>query len=296
MAIEASLLPPLFDARGVAIVATDVRGRVTAVSPLSEELLGFSESELTGSLFHDRVHSRRPDGSPLPADDCPMLAAIGHARSASGEGEVFTRKDGTIVHADWAVAPIVIAGVRTGAIIALSDVERRAENTARLRLDSVGVANVRLALLADASHTLLSAASLRAGLTQMARLLVPVAADWVVLELLDEQSGHIERAALVHRHPGLNDRAAARLGGLPKLRPGMTSSFARVLRGDPAVHLTDFPLCSRPSTSSTARVWSCSISSGRARPSRRPCGPGRGPSEPSPSSAATRSDRTSPRT
>jgi PAS domain S-box-containing protein len=241
IAIEASLLPPLFDARGVAIVATDVRGRVTALSPLAEELLGFSESELTGSLFHDRVHSQRPDGTPVPADQCLIVAAIRDARSAAGEGEVFTRKDGTIVHADWTVAPIVIAAVRTGAIIALSDVERSAESPVRVRLDSVGVANVRLALLADASHTLLSAASLRAGLTQMARLLVPVAADWVVLDLLDEQSGSLERAALVHRHPALNLRAAARLGGLPKLRPGMTSSFARVLRGDPAVHLTDFP-------------------------------------------------------
>jgi PAS domain S-box-containing protein len=241
MAIEASLLPPLFDARGVAIVATDVRGRVTALSPLAEELLGFSESELTDSPFHDRVHSRRPDGTPLPAEQCPMIAAIRDARSAAGEGEVFTRKDGTIIHADWAVAPIVIAAVRTGAIIALSDVERRAESPERARLDSVGVANVRLALLADASHSLLSAASLRAGLTQMARLLVPVAADWVVLELLDEQSGSLERAALVHRHPALNLRAPGRLGALPKLRPGMTSSFARVLRGDRAVHLTDFP-------------------------------------------------------
>src|SRR3954452_7173113 len=164
IAIEASLLPPLFDARGVAIVATDVRGRVTALSPLAEELLGFSESELTGSLFHDRVHSRRPDGTLLPADECPIVAAIRGARSAAGEGEVLARKDGTIVHTDWAVAPIVIAAARTGAIIALSDVERRAQSGGRLRLDSVGVANVRLALLADASHSLLSAASLRAGL------------------------------------------------------------------------------------------------------------------------------------
>jgi serine phosphatase RsbU (regulator of sigma subunit) len=75
----------------------------------------------------------------------------------------------------------------------------------------------------------------------MARLLVPVAADWVVLDLLDEQSGHLERTALVHRHPTLNARGSAQLGTLPQLRPGMTSSFARVLRGEPAVHLTTFP-------------------------------------------------------
>jgi PAS domain S-box-containing protein len=240
MAIEPSLLPPLLDARGVAIVGTDVSGRVTALSPLAEELLGFSEAELTGALLHDRVQCRRPDGSPLPAD-CRMVTAVREARSATGEGEVLTRKDGTIVHVDWAVAPIVIAAVHTGAIIALYDVERRAECRERVRLDSIGVANVRLALLADASHTLLSAASLRAGLTQMARLLVPVAADWVVLDLLDEHSGRLERAALVHRHPTLNVRGVAQLGTLPLLRSGMTSSFARVLRGEPTVHLTSFP-------------------------------------------------------
>ena len=241
MAIEASLLPPLFDARGVAIVATDVSGRVTAMSPPAEDLLGFSEAEMAGSLLHERVRSHRPDGSPVPTDERPLMQAIRDARSAPGEGEAFARKDGTIVQVAWAVAPIVIAGVRTGAIIALNDVQRRTGSGATARLDALGGANLRLALLADASHALLSAASLRAGLTQMARLLVPVAADWVVLDLLDEQTGLLERAALAHRDPELDARGEERLGPLPRLRPRMTSCFARVLRGEPAVHLTAIP-------------------------------------------------------
>ena len=240
MAIEASLLPPLFDARGVAIIATDVSGRVTAMSPPAEDLLGFTEAELTGAPLHERLRSRGADGSPVSADDCHMIQAIRSARSAAGEGEAFVRKDGTVVHAAWAVAPIVIAGERTGAIVALNDVDRRAGSRARARLDALGGANVRLALLADASHALLSAASLRAGLTQMARLLVPVAADWVVLDLLDEQTGVLERAALAHRDPVLDAQGEAQLGPLPRLRPRMTSCFARVLRGEPAVHLTAF--------------------------------------------------------
>ena len=238
MAIEASLLPPLFDARGVAIVATDVSGRVTAMSPPAEDLLGFTEAELTGTPLHERLRSRRPDGSAVSSDDCQMIQAIRAARSAAGEGEAFARKDGSVVHAAWAVAPIVIAGERTGAIVALNDVDRRAGTRARARLDALGGANVRLALLADASHALLSAPSLRAGLTQMARLLVPVAADWVVLDLLDEQTGVLERAALAHRDPVLHAQGEAQLGPLPRLRPRMTSCFARVLRGEPAVHLT----------------------------------------------------------
>jgi PAS domain S-box-containing protein len=241
MAIEATLLPPLFDARGVAIVATDVSGRVTAMSPPAEDLLGFTEADLTGAPLHDRLRSREPDGSPAPVDDCDMIQAIRDARSAAGEGAAFARKDGTIVHVAWAVAPIVIAGERTGAIVVFNDVDRPAGSRARARLDALGGANVRLALLADASHALLSAPSLRAGLTQMARLLVPVAADWVVLDLLDEQTGVLERAALAHRDPVLHAQGEAQLGPLPRLRPRMTSCFARVLRGEPAVHLTAIP-------------------------------------------------------
>ena len=241
MAIEASLLPPLFDARGVAIVATDVSGLVTAMSPPAEDLLGFSEAELTGCPLHDRVRSHRPDGSASPPDERPLIQAIRDARSAAGEGEAFARKNGTIVQVAWAVAPIVIAGVRTGAIIALNDVQLPSGSRVRARLDALGDANLRLALLADASHALLSATSLRAGLTQMARLLVPVAADWVVLDLLDEQTGLVERAALAHRDPVLHARGDAQLGPLPRLRPRMVSCFARVLRGEPTVHLTAIP-------------------------------------------------------
>jgi PAS domain S-box-containing protein len=222
----------------VAIVATDVTGLVTAMSPPAEDLLGFSEAELTGAALHERLRSRRPDGSPVPADECLMVQAIREARSAAGDGEAFARKDGSLVHVAWAVAPIVIAGERTGAIVALNDADRRVGSGARARLDALGGANVRLALLADASHALLSAASLRAGLTEMARLLVPVAADWVVLDLLDEQTGVLERAAVAHHDPSLQALGQAQLGPLPRLRPRMTSCFARVLRGEPAVHLT----------------------------------------------------------
>jgi PAS domain S-box-containing protein len=241
MAIEASLLPPLFDARGVAIVATDVGARVTAMSPPAEDLLGFTEAELSGAPLQNHLRAREPDGSPTSADDCQLIRAIRDARSAAGEGAAFARKDGSIVHVAWAVAPIVIAGERTGAIVALNDVDRRAGSRTRARLAALDGANVRLALLADASHALLSAPSLRAGLTQMARLLVPVAADWVVLDLLDEQTGVLERAALAHRDPALHAQGEAQLGPLPRLRPRMTSCFARVLRGEPAVHLTAIP-------------------------------------------------------
>lgn len=240
--IEASLLPPLFDRPGVAMVATDMAGRVTALSPHAELLLGFGEAELVGDSWHERVHYQRLDGSPLPPQECPLLAAIRQARAADGAGQVFVRKDGTTMPVAWAVAPIVLAGVKTGAVLAFYDNGDRGEPVRDVaRLEAVQAANIRLTLLADASHALISAPDLRAGLAAVARLLVPAVADWVVLDLLDEQTGRIERAALAHRHPALEAQGVARLGSLPSLRADMTSPMARILRGGPTLHLTHFP-------------------------------------------------------
>lgn len=240
IAIEASLLPPLFDRLGVAMVSTDAAARITAVSPAAELLLGFGEDELLGAAFHERVHYQHSDGSLLSANERLVLTAVDQARAGEGDSEVFVRKDGTTVPVAWAVAPIVLAGVCTGAVIVFYEDRKPVQAAAREagRFEAVQAANIRLTLLADASHALISASDLHTGLAEVARLLVPAAADWVVLDLLDDQTGRLVQAALAHRNPDLQVQGLARLGDLPRLRPDMTSPTAQVLHGAPAVHLT----------------------------------------------------------
>jgi PAS domain S-box-containing protein len=242
VAIEAALLPALFESSSVAMISLDTAGKVLAVSPPAEGLLGYSEAELLDVTLHARVHYQRRDGAPRGVDECPLCRAVESAHPAVGEDDAFTRKDGVIVPVAWVVAPIVLAGEHTGAIIVFYDTvgARGPGLRAKVGTASGEAANLRLGLLADASHTLISAPSLRSGLGRVAQLLVPVAADWVVIDLLDEASGRIERAAVAHHNPALQEQGVARLGELPALRPEMIDPLAVTLRGGPTVHLTDF--------------------------------------------------------
>src|SRR4051794_33082724 len=80
VAIEASLLAPLFEAGQVAMLALDPDGTVSAMTPAAEQLLGYGQSELVGQSAHGRLHYQRNDGRTLPSGECPILAALTTSR------------------------------------------------------------------------------------------------------------------------------------------------------------------------------------------------------------------------
>lgn len=236
--IEPAFLPALFDSETVALIACDAAGRVTAVSPGAERLLGYTEAQLLGRPGHETLHAQRPDGSPLDGPECPMSRALSESKAADGAGEVLVCRDGSLVTVAWAVAPVVLAGTRTGAIIAFYDPATGSEAARQTaRFGAIEAASVRLALLAEVTAVLQSGSCLAEGLSGVARLLVPAVADWVVIDLLDPDTGRLERSVLVHRHPDLERLGAARLGSLPTPEPG-AGLLADVLAGGEAVHIT----------------------------------------------------------
>lgn len=241
--IESVLLPALFDSTAVALIAVDPDGTITAVSPSAEAMLAWAGPDLVGLPLHQTLHSQRPDGTPLPESECPMAEALSDGRAAEGHGEVLLRGDGTLVEISWAVSPIILAGWRTGGVVAFFDPAEAAAIASRelVRVTAMHSANARLSLLADATHILVSTSDLRAGLTEFARLLVPTLADWVVIDLADPESGRLERAALVHRNPRLEALGLSKLGTLPPIAPDMHGPLARVLRGGPTERISEFP-------------------------------------------------------
>lgn len=240
-AIETALLPALFNTETVGMVAADADGLMTAVSRGALELLGYDECDLLGKSVHPTLHSRRTDGSILPADQCPMSRALREGRAAEGCGEVLVRKDGSLMPVDWAVAPVVLATVRTGGVFAFYEPSAGVPVREHARIGAVEAANFRLALLADVTHVLSSSAQLPKGLASLAHLLVPSFADWVVVDLLDPETAEVERAALAHRSPELEARGMSTLGCLGRLEPGATSPFARALLDGEVVRTRSFP-------------------------------------------------------
>ncbi len=242
VAIEASLLPAIFDGPAVAVIALDRDGLITALTPGAELLLGYAESELLGEPLHERLHHQHLDGSPFPREDCPVVAALTEARPAAGHGDALARSDGTLLVVSWAFAPVVLARTLTGGVLTLHDISTQRDDAARpgRRLALAEAANLRLTLLADVSQLLSEGpADLDRALDGLARRVVPALADWVAVDLLEADGARARRVALVHHDPAVEAGALAGLGPLPPLDPGTRSPLVQVLHGAPLQHVAD---------------------------------------------------------
>jgi PAS domain S-box-containing protein len=118
----------------------DEAGLIVFANPAAVAVLGYDDpAELYGRSSHDTVHHRRPDGSPYPAQECPMLAPRVTLEAVQGEDEWFVRRDGSMFPIAWWSAPIEVASGH-GAVLAFSDVsERRAAEQALRERDAAEI-------------------------------------------------------------------------------------------------------------------------------------------------------------
>lgn len=102
----------------------DAQGRMVYLNPAAEELLGYRAEEILGRDVHAVIHHSRPDGSPLPREECPFARVIAEGTPRSGE-DAFIRKDGSFVPVEVQSAPIVAGGRTTGAVVVFQDISGR---------------------------------------------------------------------------------------------------------------------------------------------------------------------------
>ena len=67
-------------------------------------------AELLGRSSHETIHYLRPDGSLLPAAECPMLSPRRTGETIQVEQDAFVRKDGTQVAVSYSSADPPISG------------------------------------------------------------------------------------------------------------------------------------------------------------------------------------------
>lgn len=132
-------LQEVLEALPAAVYTTDAEGRVTFFNQAAIELAGCSprigEDQwcVTWKLY-------RPDGTPLPHDECPMAIALKENRSVRGEEAVAERPDGVRIPFIPYPTPIRDAfGNLVGAINMLVDISERkqAEYQQRMLLDEL---------------------------------------------------------------------------------------------------------------------------------------------------------------
>ena len=127
IASAAEFLARILDDAPQPVWVVDEEGSIVFANPAAVAVLGYgAAAELYGKASHETVHHRRPNGSPYPAEECPMLRPRVTGQAVHGEDEWFIRRDGSMFPIAWWSAPIAMEK-GYGAVLAFNDLsERRA--------------------------------------------------------------------------------------------------------------------------------------------------------------------------
>jgi PAS domain S-box-containing protein len=102
-------------------------------NPAAVAALGYDRPEdLLGRNSHDTIHYRRPDGSPYPAVECPLLRPRSAGETVARDLDWFFRRDGSMFPVSYVSAPILMPEGR-GAVVAFDDIEERLRAERELR-------------------------------------------------------------------------------------------------------------------------------------------------------------------
>jgi PAS domain S-box-containing protein len=122
-----------------ALYVVDSGGRIAFLNPAALRILGYAEErELLGKRSHATIHYLRPDGSPFPEEECPLLRPLLSGETVRIERDWFVRKDGSSVPVAYSSAPVELDGGR-GAVVAFRDLSEQ------IRLGEVEESRARIA-------------------------------------------------------------------------------------------------------------------------------------------------------
>ena len=125
----------LLDSTAEGIFGVDLQGRCTFCNASSLRLLGYGHpSELLGQDMHARIAHTRADGSPYPAEECPVVRSLWSATNVFSDEDVFLRKDGVHFPAEYWAYPMFDEGQHIGAVVTFLDITERRLADESLRL------------------------------------------------------------------------------------------------------------------------------------------------------------------
>jgi two-component system cell cycle sensor histidine kinase/response regulator CckA len=132
------------------MILTDSDGRATFANPTAEAMFGWRQDEIVGELLHEKLHSRHPDGTWYPSEDCPHLKVLATGETIRTNEDFFVHKDGRLIPISCSVAPIKSDSTIAGAVMVVRDLTQQKLDEAVVReneealqqaqkLESIGV-------------------------------------------------------------------------------------------------------------------------------------------------------------
>jgi PAS domain S-box-containing protein len=120
-AADAITLNAAVAASADALYVVDPRGRIEFLNHAALQILGYEdERQLLGRPSHDTIHYLRPDGTPFPAAECPLLRPRLNGETVHVEADSFVRQDGSLVAVSYSSAPVNLPNGR-GAVVSFRE-------------------------------------------------------------------------------------------------------------------------------------------------------------------------------
>ena len=118
-------LAAVLETAGQPIWVVDPDGVIRFANPAAIAALGYDHAEeLSGRNSHETIHYKRPDGSPFPAAECPLLLPRTRGETVTRELDWFVRRDGSMFPVSYVSVPIDLPEGR-GAVVAFTDIDDR---------------------------------------------------------------------------------------------------------------------------------------------------------------------------
>jgi len=117
----ASLSLAITDSLADGVWVADGDGSILYVNPSGLRMLGYEAGELIGRECHAALHHSRPDGTPFPVEECPLLAVRSTGATYKTAEDGFWRKDGSLLPVAYSASPVPL-GDGAGSVVVFRDV------------------------------------------------------------------------------------------------------------------------------------------------------------------------------
>jgi two-component system sensor histidine kinase TtrS len=133
----------ILDSVADGIYGVDLEGRSTFVNRAMERMTGWDASEVVGRNQHMILHHTHADGSPHPADECPVYTTFHDNVPRFITNDMFWRKDGSGFPVEYSSTPLMDErGGTVGAVVVFRDISARKAAEQRERKHSQELAHV----------------------------------------------------------------------------------------------------------------------------------------------------------
>ncbi|MBF0422770.1 MAG: PAS domain S-box protein [Magnetococcales bacterium] len=147
-------LQQIFRCMGEGVYAMDREARLILMNREAEKLLGWKEEELINRYVHEVIHARKPDGTLLKHEDCPIHQGL-LGRPFRRDDDHFIKRDGTFLPVSHVTSPLKRSEAIVGAVCVFRDHTLTRQTQSSLeqhRREAMESSRMKSVFLANMSH------------------------------------------------------------------------------------------------------------------------------------------------